>query len=147
VWNTRTKAYYEQLGFRQYGIFRWVPTFELRGYELLLDPEYEEKITKIADATDEDQKYLVEGTVESISKPREVFSKKDGKYHQVADVILMDTSGKVKLVLWNDMIRQIKVNERIRIEPAYPSIFRDELQLNVSKYGRIAILIKREKRT
>jgi len=42
VWNTRTKAYYEQLGFRQYGIFRWVPTFELRGYELLLDPEYED---------------------------------------------------------------------------------------------------------
>ena len=140
MWNTRTKAYYEHLGFKQYGIFRWVPTFELRAYELLLDSSYKEEITKIGDATEEDRRYVVEGTIESISKPREVFSKKNNTYHQIADVILKDESGTVKLVLWGDMIRQVKMNERIRIETAYVSMFRDELQLNVSKFGRIAIL-------
>lgn len=140
VWNTRTKAYYEKLGFKQYGIFRWVPTFELRAYELFLDSDYKEGITKISDAIEEDRRYLVEGIVDSISKPKEVFSKKDGKFHQVADVMLKDDSATVKLVLWDDMIRQVKVNERIRVETAYPSTFRDELQLNVSKFGRIVIL-------
>lgn len=140
VWNTRTKAYYEQLGFRQYGIFRWAPNFELRAYVLVLDPDYEEEITAIADAIEEDRRYIIEGTIESITKPREVFSKKDGKYHQVADAILKDESTSVKLVLWDDMIRQVKENERVRIETAYVSSFKDELQLNVSKFGRIAIL-------
>jgi len=139
-WNTRTKSYYERLGFTQYGIFRWVPTFELRAYELVLDPDYEVELTKIADATDENQRYIIEGTVERISKPKEVFSKKDNKYHQVADAILNDGTASVKLVLWDDMIRQVRINERIRVETAYVSTFRDEIQLNVSKFGRIAIL-------
>lgn len=140
VWNTRTKSYYERLGFRQYGIFRWVPTFELRAYELILDPDYKDALTRIVDVADDGRRYFIEGTIDSISKPREVFSKKDNKYHQVAEVILRDDSTSIKLVLWDDMIRQVGRNERIRVETAYASTFRDELQLNVSKYGRIAIL-------
>ena len=139
-WNIRTKAYYEKLGFRQYGIFRWVPTFDLRAYELLLDPKYKTETTKIADVAEDSQKYIIEGTVESKSEAREVFSKKDNKNHQVAEVVLSDDSGSMKLVLWNEMIPQVRKNERIRVETAYVSTFRDEMQLNVSKFGRIAIL-------
>jgi RimJ/RimL family protein N-acetyltransferase len=139
-WNTRTKGYYEHLGFKQYGIFRWVPTFNLRAYELVVDPSYETKVIKIGDIEQDDRKYLVEGLVDSISKSREVFSKKDKKYHQVADIILTDNSASMKLVLWDDMIRQVKEKERIRVETAYVSTFRDEMQLNVSRFGRIAIL-------
>jgi len=54
-WNTRTKSYYEYLGFRQYGIFRWVPTFDLRAYELVLDSEYKIETTKITDVSDNNQ--------------------------------------------------------------------------------------------
>jgi GNAT superfamily N-acetyltransferase len=140
VWNTRTKSYYEQLGFTQYGIFRWAPAFELRAYELVLDPDYRIEITRISDVTDDDKRYIIEGTVDKISEPREVFSKKDNKYHKVVDAILKDDSASIKLVLWDDMIRQVRTNERIRIETAYASTFRDELQLNVSRFGRIAIL-------
>ncbi len=139
-WNTRTKGYYEHLGFRQYGIFRWVPTFELRAYELVVDPEYKIETTKIADVSDNNQRYIIEGTVESISESREVFSKKDSKSHQIAEAIVTDGSGSMKLALWDDMIRQIKENEQIRIETAYVSTFKDEMQLTVSRDGRIAIL-------
>jgi len=139
-WNTRTKAYYEQLGFRQYGIFRWVPTFDLRAYELVLDPEYNIETTKIADVADNDQKYIIEGTIESISETRDVFSKKDNKNQQVAEVILSDNSGSMKLVLWNEMIPQVKENELVRVEAAYASTSKDEMQLNVSSFGRIVIL-------
>ncbi|MFW9957612.1 MAG: GNAT family N-acetyltransferase [Candidatus Odinarchaeota archaeon] len=139
-WNTRTKAYYEHLGFKQYGIFRWVPTFDLRAYELVLDPEYKIETTKIADVADNNQRYVIEGTVDSISESREVFSKKENKYHTVAEAVVTDDSGSMKLVLWNEMIRQVKQNERIRVETAYVSTFKGEMQLNVSKFGRIAIL-------
>ncbi|MFW9843599.1 MAG: GNAT family N-acetyltransferase [Candidatus Thorarchaeota archaeon] len=139
-WNTRTSAYYEHLGFRQYGIFRWVPTFDLRAYELFIDPEYKIDTTRIADVADNDQKYIVEGVVDSISEEREVFSKKDNKHHQVAEAVVTDESGSIKLSLWNEMIPQIKEGEKIRIETAYVSTFKDEMQLNVSRYGRIAIL-------
>ena len=139
-WNIRTKAYYEKLGFRQYGIFRWVPTFDLRAYELVSDPGYKIEATKIADVADDDQKYIIEGTVESISETREVFSKKDNKNHQVAEAVLSDDSGSMKLILRNEMIPQVKENERVRVETAYVSTFKDEMQLNVSRFGRIAIL-------
>ncbi len=139
-WNTRTKSYYEHLGFRQYGIFRWVPTFDLRAYELILDPEYNVETTRIADVEDNNKRYIIDAVVDKISEPREVFSKKDNKYHQVADVVVTDDSGSIKLTLWNEMIPQIKENEKIRIETAYVSTFKDEMQLNVNKFGRIAIL-------
>ncbi|MFW9962762.1 MAG: GNAT family N-acetyltransferase [Candidatus Sifarchaeia archaeon] len=139
-WNTRTKGYYEHLGFKQYGIFRWVPTFDLRAYELVLDPESKIEITKIANVSDNNEKYIIEGTVENISETREVFSKRDNKKHQVAEVILSDDSGSMKLVLWNEMIPQVKENERIRVETAFVSSFKDEMQLNVSRFGRIVIL-------
>lgn len=139
-WNIRTQSYYEHLGFRQYGIFRWVPTFDLRAYELLLDPEYKIETTRIADVADNNQRYIIEGTVDSISEGREVFSKKDNKHHQVAEAVVTDDSGSMKLSLWNEMIPQIKEGEKIRIETAYVSTFKDEIQLNVSKHGRIAIL-------
>jgi RimJ/RimL family protein N-acetyltransferase len=140
VWNTRTKAYYENQSFKQYGIFRWVPAFDLRAYQLVLDPDYEDHITRIADVTEGSKRYIVEGTVDSISDSREVFSKKDGNYHQVAEANLRDGSASIKLVLWDDLIRQVRVNERIRVETAYASTFRNEMQLNVSGYGRIAVL-------
>jgi len=139
-WNTRTKSYYEYLGFRQYGIFRWVPTFDLRAYELVLDTEYKIETTKIADVSANNQRYIIEGTVDSISEPREVFSKKDNTHHQVAEAILEDESSSIKLVLWGDMIRQVKPNEHIRVETAYVTTFKNEMQLNVSRNGRIAIL-------
>ncbi|MHA1577832.1 MAG: GNAT family N-acetyltransferase [Candidatus Thorarchaeota archaeon] len=139
-WNTRTKGYYEKLGFVQYGIFRWVPTFELRAYQLILDSDHEFEITRIADVSDNDQRYFIEGIIESISESKEVSSKKDNKHHQIAEVVLKDGSSSIKLVLWDDMTRQVRTGERIRIETAYVSTFKSEMQLNVSKFGRIAIL-------
>ena len=88
------------------------------------------------------KRVVVEGIIDSVPSPREVVSRKDSKTHRVADAILSDDSGSVKLVLWNDMIRQVKPGERVLIEPGYVSSFRDELQLNVSKFGRIVILLE-----
>ncbi|MHA2071975.1 MAG: GNAT family N-acetyltransferase [Candidatus Thorarchaeota archaeon] len=139
-WNIRTKNFYETLGFVQYGVMRWVPDFELRAYELVLDPEFEREATRIADLLDGMKQVTVEGIVDNIPPPREVFSKKDGKTHRVADARLSDETGSVKLVLWNDAIRQVKKGERVLIVKGYVTSFREEIQLSVSRFGRIVIL-------
>ena len=142
VWNVRTKRYYEKLGFVQRGIFRWVPGFDLRAYELITDSKYVDERIPIREIGEESKSCFVEGVLESIIEPREVFSKKDNRTHQVTEAILTDDSGSIELVLWNDFIRQVNQGEKVRIETGYSSSFKGRLQLNVSKFGRILILTK-----
>ncbi|NHJ14774.1 MAG: GNAT family N-acetyltransferase [Candidatus Thorarchaeota archaeon] len=140
-WNIRTKNFYEQLGFVQYGVMRWEPGFELRAYELLLDPKFKRELTVIGDLSDGMKRVTVQGVVDSVPPFREVVSKKDGKSHRVVDAVLSDGHNTVKLVLWDDMIRQVNKGEHVLIEPGYVTSFRGELQLNVSKFGRMIILL------
>jgi GNAT superfamily N-acetyltransferase len=139
-WNIRTKNFYEKLGFVQYGAMRWEPDFELRAYELLLDPDYKSDVTSIGELVEGMKQVTVIGTVDAIPRAREVVSRKDGKTHRVADARLSDETGSVKLVLWNDAIRQVNPGERVLIDKGYVSSFRDEIQLNLSRFGRLIIL-------
>ncbi|MFW9967747.1 MAG: GNAT family N-acetyltransferase [Candidatus Thorarchaeota archaeon] len=141
-WNERTKNFYENLGFVQYGVMRWEQDFELRAYELLLDPEFKREVASIGDLSDGMKQVTVEGTIEEIPPPREVASKKDGKTHRVADATLSDGTNSIKLVLWNDTIRQVNEGERVLIEKGYVTSFRGDLQLNLSRFGRIVILLE-----
>ncbi len=142
-WNIRTKNFYEGLGFVQYGVLRWETEFELRAYQLLIDPNFETELTRINELVDGMKRVVVKGTIEKVPTPREVVSRKDGKTHKVADAVLSDETGTVKLVLWNDRIRQVKPDERVLIEPGYVSSYREEIQLNLSRFGRIVILQER----
>ncbi|MFW9888486.1 MAG: GNAT family N-acetyltransferase [Candidatus Thorarchaeota archaeon] len=139
-WNIRTKNFYEKLGFVQYGVMRWESEFELRAYELLMDPDFKRDVTRIGDLADGMKQITVEGTVDSITPVREVVSRKDGKTHRVADTRLSDETGTIKLVLWDDAIRQVNTAERILVEKGYVNSFREEIQLNVSRFGRLIIL-------
>jgi GNAT superfamily N-acetyltransferase len=139
-WNIRTKNFYEKLGFVQYGVMRWEPDFELRAYELLLDPDFKRDLTHIGELVDGMKQVTVEGIIDNVLPAREVVSRKDGKTHRVADAILSDETGSVKLVLWNDAIRQANPRERILVDKGYVNSFREEIQLNLSRYGRLIIL-------
>ncbi|MFW9860639.1 MAG: GNAT family N-acetyltransferase [Candidatus Thorarchaeota archaeon] len=139
-WNFRTKNFYEKLGFVQYGVMRWEPDFELRAYELLLDPDFKRDVTGIGELVDGMKQVTVEGSVDDIPPAREVVSRKDGKTHRVADARLSDETGSVKLALWNDAIRQVNPGERILVEKGYVNSFREEIQLNLSRFGRLIIL-------
>jgi replication factor A1 len=139
-WNVRTKRFYEKIGFVQKGILRWEPDFDLRFYEMITDDSYSLELTKIVDLEDGMKRVVVEGTISNVEETREVVSRKDSKPYSVANFSLTDESGSVKLVLWNNFIRQVNSGERIRIDPGYVSSFRGELQLNVSRWGQIIIL-------
>jgi len=68
---------------------------------------------------------------------REVTSRADGATHRVADMLVGDEAGCIILTVWDDLIDQIKVDETIRIENGYTSIFKSSLRLNVGRYGKL----------
>jgi len=77
----------------------------------------------------------VEGTIKEINEPR-VFNK-FGKELKVADAILEDDSGAVKLTLWNDDIDNFKQGDKIKITNGYVNEFQGEKQLTSGKFGKI----------
>ncbi|MGB6463043.1 MAG: DNA-binding protein [Nitrosotalea sp.] len=81
----------------------------------------------------------VEGVIGSISEPRTVNLKMGGQA-QVADAMLKDDTGEIKLTLWDAQIKMVKQGSKIRIENGYISTFKGENSLNVGKYGKLEVL-------
>ena len=81
----------------------------------------------------------VEASVVSVSEPRTV-NKRDGGTAKVADVMVEDDSGQIKLSLWEDQIAMVKTGSKIGIENGYTTSFRGENQLSVGKYGKLNIV-------
>jgi replication factor A1 len=81
----------------------------------------------------------VEATVKEKGTPRQVMSRSGTETYTVADAMVADESGSIKLTLWNEQIAQVNVNDRIRIENGYVTSFKGEVQLNVGKYGKLSV--------
>ncbi|MFX0169507.1 MAG: GNAT family N-acetyltransferase [Candidatus Hodarchaeota archaeon] len=140
-WNVRTNPFYKSLGFVQIGRTYDNPTWNGIYYEKRISTKFPRSMSKITDIQNGQQRVLVEGRVDHISSPRTVISKKTGEELKVANAELSDDTGSIKLVLWNEQIRQVKENTSIRIEEGYVKEFRDELQLSVGQWGMIITLI------
>lgn len=59
---------------------------------------------------------------------------------RLCEFLLEDESGKIVLVLWEENIDKIKVGDKIRIYNAYSTRFKDKLQLNLGRRGKIEII-------
>jgi replication factor A1 len=77
----------------------------------------------------------VEGVIKEIGEKRS-FSKY-GRELNVANAILSDESGDIKLTLWNDDTSRFKEGDRIKITNGYVSEFQGEKQLTSGKFGKI----------
>ena len=71
-----------------------------------------------------------------IAKPALVFTKY-GSYAKVANAILADETGTVKLCLWNEQINSIHVGDTVQVENANVSMFKGERQLRIGKHGTL----------
>ena len=94
---------------------------------------------KIVELRNGDKRVSVEATVLEKGAPRQVMSKFGTETYTVADAVVGDESGKIKLTLWNEQIALVNVNDKIRIENGYVTSFKGEVQLNVGKYGKLAV--------
>ncbi len=74
-----------------------------------------------------------------IARPTLVFTR-FGNYASVANALIGDETGTIKLCLWNQQINCISVGDTVKIENARVSTFRGERQLRISKNGTVNIM-------
>ena len=80
---------------------------------------------------------VVSGEVVSVEEPRE-FTNFRGS-GRVANAVLKDESGEVKLTLWNDQIDQVTTGSKVTIENGWVKEYRGELQVSTGKFGKLTI--------
>ena len=60
-----------------------------------------------------------------------------GNYASVANALIADDTGTIKLCLWNEQIGSISIGDTIQLENARASTYRGERQLNIGKKGAL----------
>lgn len=81
----------------------------------------------------------VEGTIEDKGEPRTVNTKYGET--QVCDAYLTDGTDRIKMSLWGDDIEKVNNGDKVSIQGAYTSTFKNEVQLNVpKKNGKLEII-------
>jgi replication factor A1 len=95
---------------------------------------------KISELRNGMKRVEVEATIVEKGNPRQVQSRFKEETYNVADAVVQDESGTIKLTLWNEQIDQVNVNDKIKIENGYVTSFKNEIQLNVGKYGKLTVL-------
>ena len=94
---------------------------------------------KIKDLKNGMRRVDVTAKVVEKSGAREVQSRFKNETHHVADAVVTDGTGTIKLTLWNEQIDQVNLNDTVKVENGYITSFRGEIQLNVGKYGRLTV--------
>jgi len=79
--------------------------------------------------------------VVEIAKPTFVVTR-FGNCASVANALISDETGKIKLCLWNEQINSISVGDTVQVENARISAFRGERQLRLGKNGGLHICRK-----
>ena len=83
----------------------------------------------------------IEGTIVDKAETRRVNTRYGTR--SVADTILEDETGTIKLTLWEEKINQVNVKDKVRLTNAYVTEFRDELQLNIPRSGKLEVIKQR----
>ncbi len=94
---------------------------------------------KIKDLKDGMRRVDVVAKVIEKSDTREVRSRYRDETYRVADAVISDETGTIKLTLWNKQIDQVNVDDTVKIENGYIRSFRGEIQLNVGRYGTLTV--------
>jgi len=80
----------------------------------------------------------IQAKIIDISEPRDVNTRYGRR--QVADATLEDDSGQISLTLWEGQINSVKIGDMVSVSGAYVTEFRDKLQLNIPRTGKLEIV-------
>jgi len=85
-----------------------------------------------------------QGKVEITAEVLEIGSSREfnvkGASGRVANAVIKDETGKIKLTLWNDEIDKIKVGNKIKIVNGYVNEWKGEMQLMAGRFGHIDVI-------
>ncbi len=90
---------------------------------------------KISDLTADSREVEIEATVVEVQDPRTVNTRFGPK--QVAIAVLEDDTGRMNLNLWEEQIKLVKEAKKVKITGGYMTTWRDVLQLNVGRQGKL----------
>lgn len=93
---------------------------------------------RIGDLRNGMKQVSLKAKVVEIAKPQHVFTR-FGNYASVANALLADETGTIKLCLWNEQIGSISIGDTVQIENVNVSMFRGERQLRIGKKGTLSI--------
>ncbi|UCH31977.1 MAG: DNA-binding protein [Candidatus Bathyarchaeota archaeon] len=82
----------------------------------------------------------VEAKVLEKTATREVMSRYKNETYRVANAIISDGTGQIKLTLWNDDIEKVNVDDTVKVENGYVSSFRGEIQLTAGRQGKLSVI-------
>jgi ssDNA-binding replication factor A large subunit len=78
----------------------------------------------------------ITGKIESVGEPRTV-NLKAGGTNTVADAIISDETGSIKLSLWGDDINKVQPGDMVLIDNGYVNSFKGENSISVGKFGNL----------
>jgi replication factor A1 len=76
--------------------------------------------------------------VVEIGEEREVTSRRDDTAHTVVDVVVGDSTGIIRMPLWDTAIEMVEEEKTYVLTNGYTGLFRNNLQLSVGRYGNLA---------
>jgi replication factor A1 len=76
--------------------------------------------------------------VMNTSEERSVESRRDGETYRVVDAHVGDSTGSILMPIWNETIDEIKVGATYTLTNGYTGLFRNNLRLQLGKFGSIA---------
>ena len=82
------------------------------------------------------KKVNLKAKVVEVSEPKAVVTR-FGNHANVANALVSDGTGKIKLCLWNDQIDLVTAGDTVQIENARISAFKNERQMRVGKNGKL----------
>ena len=95
-------------------------------------------MAKISELTTGQGKVDVEAEVKSVEEPRSF--NKFGRELKVANALIFDDSGEIKLTLWNQEIEKVQAGSKIKITNGFVNEFQGEKQLTAGKFGKLEVL-------
>ena len=85
------------------------------------------------------KKVNLKAKVINIAKPTLVITR-FGNYASVANALIADETGTIKLCLWNEQVSSISVGITVQIGNAHVAAFRGENQLRIGKNGTLSVV-------
>lgn len=80
------------------------------------------------------KKVNLKARVLEIANPKPVLTR-FGNYATVANALIADETGQIKLCLWNEQIDSVSIGDTVQVENASTSTFRGERQLRIGRKG------------
>jgi replication factor A1 len=127
--------------FKQFLLEKGHPIRDFMGTEkirrFLAKKTRQSSVLSIRDLRSGMTRVCLKAKVLEIPKPNLVYTRY-GNYASVANALIADETGTIRLCLWNEQIRCISTGDTIQIENASASTFRGQRQLRIGKKGLVS---------